>query len=69
MGVSVVNALSSFLEVDIFTGGQSYHQTYERGKKTSELIIPAKPAKPVPKSGLFRTVIFLKLPYLLMIFW
>ncbi len=37
VGVSVVNALSSFLEVEIYTGGKTYYQTYERGIKTSEL--------------------------------
>ena len=37
VGVSVVNALSRFLEVEIYTGGKVYHQTYERGAKTSEL--------------------------------
>jgi len=37
VGVSVVNALSRFLEVEIYTGGKIYHQTYERGAKTSEL--------------------------------
>ncbi len=37
VGVSVVNALSSFLEVEIYTKGKSYHQTYEKGIKTNEL--------------------------------
>jgi len=37
VGVSVVNALSKFLEVEIFTKGKKYYQTYERGIKTSEL--------------------------------
>ncbi len=37
VGVSVVNALSSFLEVEIYQDGQIYYQTYERGLKTSDL--------------------------------
>ena len=37
VGVSVVNALSKFLEVEIFSKGQKYYQTYARGIKTSEL--------------------------------
>ena len=37
VGVSVVNALSSFLEVEIYSKGKSYHQTYEKGLKTNEL--------------------------------
>jgi len=39
VGVSVVNALSAFLEVEIYSGGSIYHQTYEKGIKTSELKI------------------------------
>ncbi|UCF95584.1 MAG: DNA gyrase subunit B [Desulfobacterales bacterium] len=37
VGVSVVNALSIFLEVEIYTGGKIYYQSFERGKKTCEL--------------------------------
>jgi len=37
VGVSVVNALSSFLEVEIYSGNKKYYQSYEKGTKTSEL--------------------------------
>jgi len=37
VGVSVVNALSSFLEVEIYTEGQVYYQSYAKGIKNSEL--------------------------------
>lgn len=37
VGVSVVNALSSRLEVEIYQKGGIYYQTFERGNKTSEL--------------------------------
>jgi len=39
VGISVVNALSEFLELEIYTGGKTYYQTYAKGKKTSELKI------------------------------
>ncbi|HMA87003.1 MAG TPA: ATP-binding protein, partial [Desulfosalsimonadaceae bacterium] len=37
VGVSVVNALSAFLEVEVYLNGQIYYQSYERGGKASEL--------------------------------
>ncbi len=37
VGVSVVNALSSWLEVTVRRGGQKYHHRFERGIKTKEL--------------------------------
>ena len=37
VGVSVVNALSLYLEVEVRRGGKLYHQRYERGIKTKEL--------------------------------
>jgi len=45
VGVSVVNALSQFLEVEIYSEGQIYYQTYEKGDKTSELKVIGKTRK------------------------
>lgn len=39
VGVSVVNALSAYLVAEIYTDGQIYRQTFERGRKTSELTV------------------------------
>jgi DNA gyrase subunit B len=45
VGVSVVNALSKFLELEIYHNGNVYYQTYEKGKKTSELKVLGKTNK------------------------
>ena len=45
VGVSVVNALSKLMEVEIYTDGNIYYQTYEKGKKTKELSIIGKTKK------------------------
>jgi len=37
VGVSVVNALSEWLEVEVVRGGQRYHQRFERGLKQKDL--------------------------------
>ena len=37
VGVSVVNALSAFLEVEVYSDKKVYYQTFERGNKTSKL--------------------------------
>ena len=37
VGVSVVNALSSFMQVDVYRDGTRYTQTYERGKVKSKV--------------------------------
>jgi DNA gyrase subunit B len=42
VGVSVVNALSSFLEVEIRSGGKVYSQSYERGKRKTALEVIGK---------------------------
>ncbi len=39
VGVSVVNALATRLEIDIFSKGKVYHQNYAKGGKTTELAI------------------------------
>jgi DNA gyrase subunit B len=42
VGVSVVNALSEWLEVEVMRGGKRYRQRYERGKKASPLEVVGK---------------------------
>jgi DNA gyrase subunit B len=64
VGVSVVNALSSFLEVDIFSNGNIHHQTYEKGIKSSELKVIGKTRKRgtkvhfIPDAEIFTTTDF-----------
>ena len=45
VGISVVNALSKTLEIEIKRDGNIYYQTYERGKPTSSLTITGKTKK------------------------
>ncbi len=45
VGISVVNALSEFLEVEIRRDGKIYHQRYEKGKKITELTVIGKTEK------------------------
>src|SRR5215813_869977 len=45
VGVSVVNALSEWLEVEIYHEGQVYHQRYERGKPATEVQITGKTSR------------------------
>jgi DNA gyrase subunit B len=42
VGVSVVNALSEWLEVEIYHDGQVYHQRYERGHPVTALEVTGK---------------------------
>jgi DNA gyrase subunit B len=47
VGVSVVNALSEWLEVEVYRDGKIYSQRYQRGKKTT----PIKATGKVNKTG------------------
>jgi DNA gyrase subunit B len=64
VGVSVVNALSEKLEVEIFQSGQIYCQEFEKGLKTSELKVVGKSEKRgtkihfLPDSTIFNTIEF-----------
>jgi DNA gyrase subunit B len=64
VGVSVVNALSGLLEVEIYSGGKIYFQTYERGIKSSELKVIGNTNKQgtkvhfIPDAQIFTTTEF-----------
>ncbi|MBU2462396.1 DNA topoisomerase (ATP-hydrolyzing) subunit B [bacterium] len=45
VGVSVVNGLSEWLEVEVYRDGNCYHQSYKRGKPQGKLEITGKSKK------------------------
>ena len=64
VGVSVVNALAEFLEVEVYRDGKIYFQRFEKGDKATELKVIGETAKKGtkihfrPDSGVFETIDF-----------
>jgi DNA gyrase subunit B len=64
VGVSVVNALSEWLEVEIYHDGQVYHQRYERGTPVTALQVTGKTGRRgtkvtfLPDAEIFETLEF-----------
>lgn len=64
VGISVVNALSEFLEVEVKRGGKVYFQRYERGNKVTELSVTGETDSTGTKvrfkadAGIFETIEF-----------
>ncbi|HOB34796.1 MAG: DNA topoisomerase (ATP-hydrolyzing) subunit B [Firmicutes bacterium] len=64
VGVSVVNALSEWLEVEVYTDGKIYKQTYQRGQKVTDIQVIGTTSKTgtkvtfLPDSEIFDTVEF-----------
>ena len=64
VGVSVVNALSEVLDLEIWRDGQVYQQNYERGKPTGELEVTGTTKRRgtkvtfKPDHEIFETVVF-----------
>ena len=60
VGVSVVNALSDWLDLEIWRDGEVWEQSYECGIPKAKIRAPAKPGKPVRKSRSILIPQFLK---------
>jgi DNA gyrase subunit B len=64
VGVSVVNALSEYLEVEVYRNGKIYFQRYERGETRSKLEIRGETERSgtridfLPDSTIFETLVF-----------
>ncbi|HHX73666.1 MAG TPA: DNA topoisomerase IV subunit B, partial [Firmicutes bacterium] len=64
VGVSVVNALSAWLEVEVYRDGKIHHMRFERGKTVSQLKVTGKTRKTgtkisfLPDSEIFETLNF-----------
>lgn len=64
VGVSVVNALSEYLEVEVYRDGKIYFQRYERGETKSKLEIRGDTERSgtridfLPDSTIFETLVF-----------
>jgi len=64
VGVSVVNALSEFLDVEIYRDGKVYHQRYEKGETKTKLEVIGKTKRKgtkivfKPDSTIFETIEF-----------
>ena len=64
VGASVVNALSEYLEVDVYDGEHIHHQRYERGHSTGPLTVVGDTDKTgtkvtfMPDSEIFETLEF-----------
>lgn len=64
VGVSVVNGLSEWLEVEVYRNGKIYHQRYERGEKLTDLKVKGSVKKTgtkitfMPDADIFENVNF-----------
>ncbi len=64
VGISVVNALSETMELEIWRNGQVYQQSYERGRPTGDLEVTGTTKRRgtkvtfKPDSQIFETVVF-----------